>query len=290
MGYKIKNVKKKGHNLDNVKVLQCGFQKSGNSLLNKILVLCLKELGLYRTFMIRSGFAKFFEQLYRKYGIRELFNGYLEVDDLTVDENNEFILFHPFPYKELKKIYVETDLLLSTTSLVWSHLKIDLLNPIFLNFGLRFYIIRDGRDVINSLIHFTTQENMRKLDPAYKIDNPHDLYDRYDIFSRYVALWKEHIESYFCYKEFFIEIRFEKLKNCGEDFLKILKIFGLEHKKKDLCKKISFKKMKESSPLHLRKGTIGDWKNYFSSKHKEIFKEIAGDILIQLGYEENNDW
>jgi sulfotransferase 6B1 len=39
-----------------------------------------------------------------------------------------------------------------------------------------------------------------------------------------------------------------------------------------------------------RKGQIGDWKNHFTDKHKQLFKEVAGDLLIQFGYESEFDW
>jgi hypothetical protein len=39
-----------------------------------------------------------------------------------------------------------------------------------------------------------------------------------------------------------------------------------------------------------RKGQPGNWKEYFSEGNKRLFKEVAGDLLIKLGYEENYDW
>lgn len=39
-----------------------------------------------------------------------------------------------------------------------------------------------------------------------------------------------------------------------------------------------------------RKGSIGDWRNHFTEEHKRVFKELAGDLLIDLGYERDNDW
>ena len=39
-----------------------------------------------------------------------------------------------------------------------------------------------------------------------------------------------------------------------------------------------------------RSGKTGEWKKYFTNEHKEIFKEVAGDLLIRLGYEKNEDW
>jgi hypothetical protein len=39
-----------------------------------------------------------------------------------------------------------------------------------------------------------------------------------------------------------------------------------------------------------RSGKTGEWKKYFTDEHKKIFKDVAGDLLIKLGYEKNNDW
>jgi len=39
-----------------------------------------------------------------------------------------------------------------------------------------------------------------------------------------------------------------------------------------------------------RKGQIGDWKEAFKEEHKEACKAIAGDLLIELGYEKNMEW
>lgn len=39
-----------------------------------------------------------------------------------------------------------------------------------------------------------------------------------------------------------------------------------------------------------REGKIGEWKKYFSAEQKQLFKEAAGDLLIQLAYEVSLDW
>ena len=41
---------------------------------------------------------------------------------------------------------------------------------------------------------------------------------------------------------------------------------------------------------HYRKGASGDWQNYFTDKHKTHFKDNYGDLLLKLGYANNNDW
>ena len=39
-----------------------------------------------------------------------------------------------------------------------------------------------------------------------------------------------------------------------------------------------------------RSGKTGGWKEYFAEEHKQFFKDVAGDLLVRLGYEEDNDW
>jgi hypothetical protein len=39
-----------------------------------------------------------------------------------------------------------------------------------------------------------------------------------------------------------------------------------------------------------RSGKTGEWKKYFTEEHTRIFKDVAGDLLIRLGYERTNDW
>ena len=46
----------------------------------------------------------------------------------------------------------------------------------------------------------------------------------------------------------------------------------------------------EDKSNFLRKGIAGDWKNYFNEEAKDVFKKYGGSMLIQLGYEENNEW
>jgi sulfotransferase 6B1 len=42
--------------------------------------------------------------------------------------------------------------------------------------------------------------------------------------------------------------------------------------------------------LTFRKGQVGDWRNRFTEAHKRAFKDTAGNLLIELGYEESLNW
>jgi Sulfotransferase domain len=39
-----------------------------------------------------------------------------------------------------------------------------------------------------------------------------------------------------------------------------------------------------------RSGKTGSWKEHFTEEHKALFKEVAGDLLVRLGYEGSEDW
>jgi hypothetical protein len=39
-----------------------------------------------------------------------------------------------------------------------------------------------------------------------------------------------------------------------------------------------------------RSGKTGGWHEHFTVEHKALFKDIAGDLLVKLGYEKSNDW
>ena len=43
------------------------------------------------------------------------------------------------------------------------------------------------------------------------------------------------------------------------------------------------------SPTY-RSGKTGEWRQHFTQENKRVFKDVAGDLLIQLGYESNKDW
>ncbi len=45
----------------------------------------------------------------------------------------------------------------------------------------------------------------------------------------------------------------------------------------------------DKSPT-FRSGKTGEWKKYFTPEHKKTFKDVAGDLLLRLGYEKDNNW
>jgi hypothetical protein len=49
-------------------------------------------------------------------------------------------------------------------------------------------------------------------------------------------------------------------------------------------------KMYSKASLTYRKGAIGDWRSHFTPAHRHAFKERAQGMLVELGYESNDDW
>jgi len=58
----------------------------------------------------------------------------------------------------------------------------------------------------------------------------------------------------------------------------------------DLSETIFGNVLPGSAQQSFRSGQIGAWKNHFKPYHKESFKKIAGQLLIDLGYEPSFEW
>ena len=46
----------------------------------------------------------------------------------------------------------------------------------------------------------------------------------------------------------------------------------------------------EDPRSHFRKGIVGDWRSHFEAMHVQRCKAILGEVLVELGYETNQDW
>lgn len=91
--------------------------------------------------------------------------------------------------------------------------------------------------------------------------------------------------------------RYEDFARDNQAFMRqlfdYLRIDMPEHELHALCDRHRFKLMSggrdpgiENVRDHYRKGTPGDWKNYFDQRTNAHFREVAGDLLEVLGYRE----
>jgi hypothetical protein len=49
-------------------------------------------------------------------------------------------------------------------------------------------------------------------------------------------------------------------------------------------------KRNEGIASFLPKGQAGNWQRLFTARDKAIFKEVAGEMLIQWKYEKDHEW
>ena len=92
-------------------------------------------------------------------------------------------------------------------------------------------------------------------------------------------------------------VRFEALigpkggGDCGRQFDEIRRV--VKHLQIDLSE-IELTRLADAifdpGVATFRRGAIGDWRNHFSEEHKIVFKEVAGQLLIDLGYEQDLNW
>lgn len=74
------------------------------------------------------------------------------------------------------------------------------------------------------------------------------------------------------------------------DRLPVERLLGIIWKN-DFSRKAGGRKHgQEDVKSHYRKGTPGDWVNHFESAHFDYFCERYNDLLIKLGYEQDQNW
>jgi hypothetical protein len=146
-------------------------------------------------------------------------------------------------------------------------------------------IYRDGRDVVTSDRFFLSQHT-------------HEGFS----FEDAVRGWRRDMEAHLGSAERhpLFACAYERLLSEGPAVTRELFDFlGLRHDDRlvtDLLDRSSFRfhagreRGEENRNRFYRKGVAGDWKNHFGDEEKRIFKDIAGDMLIRLGYETNLAW
>ena len=170
---------------------------------------------------------------------------------------------------------------------------------------VHFFIYRDPRDVVVSEAYYLAEMNrwhrMHKYFTA--IDNwderisrailgfkesgfPYDYPNVAERFSRYRG-WLE-TPSVF-------SVRYEDLISLNRrKYLRKIAEFYFDHCEVDYSIDAIVEEMEaninpEASHTY-RKGGSGGWREVFSEKHKAQMKKVAGDLLIDLGYENDFNW
>ncbi|MCB0620385.1 MAG: sulfotransferase [Saprospiraceae bacterium] len=90
-------------------------------------------------------------------------------------------------------------------------------------------------------------------------------------------------------------VRYEELKkNQAAEVAKLFRFLGVasdEEVVRSVMEATDFKKLKGGrQDSFFRKGTTGDWQNYFTEKDKTLFKQQTEGLLTKLGYEKDESW
>ena len=183
------------------------------------------------------------------------------------------------------------------------------------------YIVRDGRDVMVSdrFRNFVEEKFLRKGDDkiiaALRADPKLFTGGGSSIFTESwlrnknqgAPSWADNLkesaaEGKRLYGDLYFPIRYEDiLANPFEELKKLWLFLGVKDVDPALEKKLRDEvadnpdekwqaQRNDSLAPILAKGHPGNWKSFFTKRDSEIFKEIAGDQLIEWGYEKDLNW
>ena len=168
---------------------------------------------------------------------------------------------------------------------------------------VNYFIYRDPRDLLVSQVFFATD-----------MQEEHGMHDYYsslpDIGARlkvaitgldqdglHMVSVKQRYEGVFQWLEQknVMSIRFEDLINNRDATLNAM----LDEVKKtgypiptphDQAVSVLVESIQPKKSLTFRSGKTGSWREFFTDEHKKLFKDVAGDLVVRLGYEKNSNW
>ncbi|MDR3646462.1 MAG: sulfotransferase domain-containing protein [Candidatus Babeliales bacterium] len=160
-----------------------------------------------------------------------------------------------------------------------------------------FFLMRDPRDVIVSSMHWVFKHKDSKLPIG-------DIYRKFRTSNEILKFFIER-STILSYKRFWgwlshpnvCTIRYENLvgtkgggnsKSQRDEIIKICNHLKMKLSDKQIsyvCQNAFGDKVGT-----FRKGQIGSWKTHFTNEHKELFKKVWGNLLIDLGYEKDMNW
>ena len=168
---------------------------------------------------------------------------------------------------------------------------------------VNYFIYRDPRDMLVSQVFFATD--------MHEEHGMHDLYKSLPDFGErlkvaitgidrdglYMVNVKQRYASVFEWLEqpHVMCIRFEDLVNQRDATLEAMldEVDSTGYKiptPRTNALSILVEAIQPKKSHTFRSGKAGGWSEHFTAEHKNLFKEIAGDLLVKLGYEKDNSW
>lgn len=165
-----------------------------------------------------------------------------------------------------------------------------------------YFIFRDPRDVVVSHVFYVTEmepnhvhheyyQSLPDFDARLRVSilgRPDANVEFLDIAGRF-APYINWLNQTLVMKIHFEDLIRKRMETLGRIIDHLLDRAPLQTDRGLLLKTIEGAIDPSKSPT-FRSGKTGSWKAHFTDEHKGIFKDVTGDLLIRLGYEENNDW
>ncbi|HEX9333987.1 MAG TPA: hypothetical protein VF896_18995 [Anaerolineales bacterium] len=168
---------------------------------------------------------------------------------------------------------------------------------------VNYFIYRDPRDMLVSQVFFATD--------MYEEHGMHEYYKSLPDFEErlkvaitgidrdglYMVSVKQRYESVFQWlaQENVMCIRFEDLINNRDATLDAMldEVASTGYKipmPREKALSVLAEAIQPKKSHTFRSGKTGGWREYFTEEHKTLFKDVAGNLLVKLGYEKGNDW
>ena len=165
-----------------------------------------------------------------------------------------------------------------------------------------YFIFRDPRDVVVSHVFYVTEMEPRHVHHEYYQSLP-DFSARLkasilgraeagvefpDIAARFAPYmgWLEQPAVLKIHFEDLVNDRAAALNDILDHFLDRV---PLRTRRETMLAALESSINPNRSPT-FRSGKTGEWKKYFTGEHKALFKSVAADLLVKLGYERDREW
>jgi Sulfotransferase domain len=167
-----------------------------------------------------------------------------------------------------------------------------------------YFILRDPRDVVVSHVHYVTEMEPNHIHHRYYSEELHSFDERLavsilgrpdvpipfpDIQARFEPYlgWLDHPEVLVLHFEDFIQQQEAALERVLDHAVQ--RGFPMQVSRPAAIQALAHSIDPQRSPT-FRSGKVGGWRDQFSTENKRLFKQVAGELLLRLGYEQGDDW
>ena len=166
------------------------------------------------------------------------------------------------------------------------------------------HLVRDGRDVLTSgafdwLLKDADGTKRHEFFVGQRAGMELKRFFDDELIEQWALNWKESIDAFSGARQH-TRVTYENMKaDLPTELTRICAALGVNDSIENAARcsdQVTFEKMAgrpegEAIPTaKARKGIVGDWKSYFTRADGELFDSLAGEQLVELGYETSRDW